>query len=90
MAWVFLLCFLFVCLFAVFSHPLSGTLAYQYPFVLAFAPGTIEVRTLINGKLVQMLEIPSVAYLTSKKEVYISSSADDRKDSDIYRIAFGE
>jgi len=67
-----------------------STLAYVFPFVLAFAPGVIEVRTLINGKLVQMLEIPGIKFLTSKKEVYIASSTSDRKDTDILRIAFGE
>jgi len=64
--------------------------AYKFPFVLAFASGEIEVRTLINGKLVQTLTLPSINFLTSKTDLYLSSTSEDRADSDIYKLVCGE
>ena len=60
-------------------------LAYAFPYVMAFSTNAIEVRTLINGKLVQTLELPSLRLLTSKRGIYITICRDGAQE--VLRVA---
>jgi len=67
-------------------------LAYLFPFVLAFGQNSIEIRTLINGKLIQTLPLHSIKFLVSQEYVYITSegNTDEKVELNINRITFGD
>ena len=97
--WSFFVCSCSFCtIFPLFSHflfffppspplltPLLTFLAYAFPYVMAFSTNAIEVRTLINGKLVQTLELPSLRLLTSKRGIYITICRDGAQE--VLRVA---
>jgi hypothetical protein len=62
--------------------------AYSFPYILAFTSPLIEVRSLINGKLLHTIQLPSIRMLTSKGGVFIATSS---KGMDhVYQITQGE
>jgi len=63
-------------------------IAYSFPFVLAFSNDSIEIRTLINGKLVQTLSFANIKFLTAENFIYLAKSPEEKFESDIYRIIF--
>ncbi|XP_041371207.1 GTPase-activating Rap/Ran-GAP domain-like protein 3 isoform X2 [Gigantopelta aegis] len=55
------------------SEPHSIVCAF--PYVMAFTPDTIEIRLIINGNLVHTMTMPDLTMITSKCDIYFSSSA---------------
>jgi hypothetical protein len=61
--------------------------AYRFPYVLAFGPTGLEVRTLINGKLLRVLPAAGLDLGTSRAEIYVSCAAGKGPTHDLYRVA---
>ena len=59
--------------------------AYVPPYLLGFTSDTIEVVTLINGKLVKNIPTANVFFLTAKDDVYFT--AQEQASVSIHRIS---
>ncbi|KJE96379.1 hypothetical protein CAOG_06714 [Capsaspora owczarzaki ATCC 30864] len=64
-----------------------SAVAYHVPFVCGFAAETIEIRTLINGKLVASVPAPGNKYLTTTPDAVLYTTTVNGR-VDIVRLAF--
>ncbi|XP_076090626.1 GTPase-activating Rap/Ran-GAP domain-like protein 3 isoform X2 [Mytilus galloprovincialis] len=55
------------------SEPKSIVCAF--PYILAFTQDTIEIRLIINGNLVHTMTMPDLCLITSKDDIFFSTSA---------------
>ncbi|XP_067126420.1 GTPase-activating Rap/Ran-GAP domain-like protein 3 isoform X3 [Centruroides vittatus] len=46
-----------------------------FPYVLAFTMDTIEIRLVINGNLVHSMTMPKLKFITTKNDIYFTSTA---------------
>lgn len=54
------------------SVPIAVTCAF--PYVIAFTVDTMEIRLIINGNLVHTISMPNLTLITSKKDIYFSTT----------------
>ena len=59
--------------------------AYRFPFVLAFGATGLEVRTLINGKLLQTVPAQGLQLGTSREGIYVTCCAKGQPP-DIFQV----
>ncbi|KAK3891489.1 hypothetical protein Pcinc_004619 [Petrolisthes cinctipes] len=46
-----------------------------FPYILAFTQDSIEIRLIINGNLVQTMDMPRLAFITSKSDIFFATTA---------------
>ncbi|GAB6031593.1 hypothetical protein CHUAL_009358 [Chamberlinius hualienensis] len=46
-----------------------------FPYILAFTSDTIEIRLIINGNLIQTMVMPRLGLVSSKNDIYFSTTA---------------
>jgi len=53
-------------------HPL--TVVPVYPYILAMSLDTMEVRSQVNGTLLQTLNLPKLTFLSAKEDIYLTTT----------------
>ncbi|KAK0180091.1 hypothetical protein PV327_005769 [Microctonus hyperodae] len=49
--------------------------ACAFPYVIAFTTDTMEIRLIINGNLVHTIAMPNLMLITSKRDIYFTTTA---------------
>ncbi|XP_026673257.1 GTPase-activating Rap/Ran-GAP domain-like protein 3 [Ceratina calcarata] len=56
-------------------NSVPAAIACAFPYVIAFTNDTMEIRLIINGNLVHTIAMPNLNLITSKQDIYFSTTA---------------
>ncbi|XP_043259850.1 GTPase-activating Rap/Ran-GAP domain-like protein 3 isoform X1 [Colletes gigas] len=56
-------------------NSVPAAIACAFPYVIAFTNDTMEIRLIINGNLVHTMAMPNLNLITSKQDIYFTTTA---------------
>ncbi|XP_043510075.1 GTPase-activating Rap/Ran-GAP domain-like protein 3 isoform X3 [Frieseomelitta varia] len=56
-------------------NSVPAAIACAFPYVIAFTNDTMEIRLIINGNLVHTIAMPNLNLITSKQDIFFSTTA---------------